>query len=144
MTTEQLVNHRINMHDILCFIDETTYVNADYFQAEHWMKLARGWTGKLKGAIAGTQSPYEVVDEVSKIPPTADTGNGKAMLSGDELTKVNWFREEIQILHDVFNAATFKEEYAKYCQDRIIECLANAKMMFGYVLSDMRKGEVGA
>jgi hypothetical protein len=103
------------------------------------LQMGKAWLGKVK--LAFGEKPYTVAENAKDIPPTAEKYVGEVNLTNDKLANLNSIRERIETITDSF------EPYVKHLTERdlgkkeidyALKHLAEAKMWYGFELSNMR------
>lgn len=117
------------------FLFKTIYHASDF---DICAKKVRYWLGKELAAL-GETSPYNVVRDVSKIPPVADTSNENSYEGLNNLDLVNKLREELQEMIDEVDKIDWSKPYRKHF---LLEQLGYMKMHLGYILGQIRENAI--
>lgn len=107
------------------------------------LQMGKGWLGKVKAAF-GEQNPYTPAQEAKDIPPVAEKYEGELNLSGDKLNDINFMRDEIEkviVSFDPYSRNMTSGDLGKKEIDYALKHLAEAKMWYGFELSNMRDAE---
>jgi len=104
------------------------------------LQMGKAWLGKVK-AVFGETNPYSPVYDAKDIPPTAEVYVGEQHLTNDKLANINSIRERIESLITKFEPYTKHlgaNDLGKKEIDYSLKHLAEAKMWYGFELSNMR------
>lgn len=108
------------------------------------LQMGKAWLGKVKAAF-GKTNPYTPASDAKLIPPTAQVYEGEIYPPKGKLEGINDIRAKIESLISKF------EPYVKHTSDRdlgkkeidyALKHLAEAKMWYGFELSNMRDNAV--
>lgn len=143
---KSIENARKLAHAIILFIGDILASKpekggAELTLAKRSMQMARGWMGKVKGAL-GIGQTYKVVDDVKDIPATMDVDypvNTPATKEKSLLQKVNELRENISLIDKTWVAAVFNGMSYPEGTANVIQHLTEASMWLGYVLQEIKE-----
>lgn len=99
------------------------------------LQMAKAWAGEYLAYTTLKPSPYAVVDDVKKIPPTDSVFTGQIEIA-DRLLAINQIRAEIE---EMKKEARQDAGPGQMCMDQILIHLTEAKFWFGFELANMRE-----
>lgn len=101
------------------------------------LQMAKAWAGEYLAYTALSPSPYEVVGDVKKIPPTDSVFKGEIEIT-DRLTAINEIRAEIEEMKKLVSEE-MGEMIGSNCIFQVLVHLTEAKFWFGFELANMRE-----
>jgi len=100
------------------------------------LQMAKAWAGEYLAYTTLNPSPYAVVDDVKKIPPTDSVFKGEIEIT-DRLAAINQIRAEIEEMKkDTFDH--IDDSPGAPCVIQVLVHLTEAKFWFGFELANMR------
>ena len=103
------------------------------------LQMAKAWAGEYLAYTTLSPSPYAVVDDVKKIPPTDSVFKGEIEIA-DRLMAINKIRAEIEEMKKLVSEEILemRETVGLNCITQVLVHLTEAKFWFGFELANLR------